>query len=135
MKNWMFLSMAFVLLPLSMMAQDDDMYFGSAKKSKSSTRITSAYETTPDRVYHSGSRRSVDDYNRRGSSYETLPNDSDIIDFSAVEGVYPDSTADYQMTKKMARWEGYTPSDAYWEGYSDGSHDSWMWHSPWFYSS
>ena len=139
MKNWMFLSMAFALLPLSMMAQDDDMYFGSAKTSKSSTRVTSTYEptrvTTPDQVYHSGSRRSVDEYNRRGSSYETLPNDSDIIDFSAVEGVYPDSTADYQLTRKMARWDGYTPRDAYWEGYSDGSHDSWMWHSPWYYSS
>ena len=128
--------MAFALLPLSMMAQDDDMYFGSAKKQKSTYRSASSYEpVSPAPVYHTGSKRGVDEYNRRGSSYDVLPQDSDIIDFSAVEGVYPDSTADYSLTKKMARWEGYTPKQAYWEGYYDGSHDSWYWHSPWYYTS
>ena len=136
MKNWFYLSMAFALLPLSMMAQDDDMYFGSAKKQKSTYRSASSYEpVSPAPVYHTGSKRGVDEYNRRGSSYDVLPQDSDIIDFSAVEGVYPDSTADYSLTKKMARWEGYTPKQAYWEGYYDGSHDSWYWHSPWYYSA
>ncbi len=80
--------MAFALLPLSMMAQDDDMYFGSAKKQKSTYRSTSSYEpVSPAPVYHTGSKRGVDEYNRRGSSYDVLPQDSDIIDFSAVEGV------------------------------------------------
>lgn len=136
MKNWFYLSMAFALLPLSMMAQDDDMYFGSAKKQKSTYRSASSWEpVSPAPVYHTGSKRGVDEYNRRGNSYDVLPQDSDIIDFSAVEGVYPDSTADYSLTKKMARWEGYTPKQAYWEGYYDGSHDSWYWHSPWYYTS
>ena len=125
----MFFSLVFALMPLSLMAQDD-MYFGSAKKQKSTYRSASSYEpVSPAPVYHTGSKRGVDEYNRRGSSYDVLPQDSDIIDFSAVEGVYPDSTADYSLTKKMARWEGYTPKQAYWEGYYDGSHDSWYWHS------
>ena len=136
MKNWFLLSMAFALLPLTLMAQDDDMYFGSTKQQKSTYRSIPNYEpTTSAPVYHTGSRRSVDEYNRRGGNYDVQPQDSDIIDFSAVEGVYPDSTADYSLTKKMARWEGYTPKQAYWEGYYDGTHDTWYWHSPWYYTS
>lgn len=136
MKNWFLLSMAFALMPLSLLAQDDDMYFGSTKQQKSTYRsIPNNEPTTSAPVYHTGSRRNVDEYNRRSSSYDVLPQDSDIIDFSAVEGVYPDSTADYQLTRKMARWDGYTPKQAYWEGYYDGTHDTWYWHSPWYYTS
>jgi hypothetical protein len=53
-----------------------------------------------------------------------------------VEGVYPDSLLDFKATREMARWDGYTPSDAYWEGYSQGSkYARVIWHSPWYYSS
>jgi len=111
---------AVCMMPLSMMAQDDDMYFVPSKKNVAKERAR--YERYNE-VYYSGSDRSVDDYNRRGSYYEPIAGDSsmtDVINFSAVEGVYPDSTADFQLTKKMARWDGYTPTDAYWEGYDQG---------------
>jgi len=122
-------------LPLTMMAQDDDMYFVPSKESKAKD----AYEYgLPSRTYYAGSSRSVDEYNRRTIS-AAVPSDSvgnDIIDFSAVRGVYPDSVApaeqseDYQLTRRMSRFDDYTPSQAYWEGYHDG-----RWSSPWFYNS
>ena len=121
-------------LPLGLMAQDDDMYFVPSKENVAKEAKTYGM---PKNVYYSGSDRSVDDYNRRMWS-KVEPIDSagnDIIDFSAVRGVYPDSTEvseyDYKYTKRLNRFEGYTStSDAYWEGYRDG-----RWSSPWYYSS
>lgn len=142
MKKSILASLILGLLPLSMQAQDD-MYFVPKKKAAKSV---SSYGIPHD-TYYSGSNRSVDEYNRRskgGSSYEMIAGDStlkDVITFSPVEGVYPDSLAeggDYQLTKKMTRWDGYTPTDAYWEGYDRGRSDEWsasLWHSPWYYSS
>lgn len=134
MKTKMLLLLMLGAMPLSMMAQDDDMYF-VPKKSKTVKSGVSSYTVVeaPEHTY-AGSSRSVDDYNRRGSSYEALP-DSDIIVFDGVAGVYPDSAGDFSITKKMSRWDDYTPSQAYWEGYADATHDSWSWHSPWYYSS
>lgn len=134
MKTKMLLLIMLGAMPLSMMAQDDDMYF-VPKKQKTAAKPVSSYTVveTSEPVYV-GSSRSVDDYNRRGSDYEVLP-DSDIISFDGVQGVYPDSVGDFSITKKMSRWEEYTPSQAYWEGYSDATHDSWSWHSPWYYTS
>jgi len=124
-------------MPLSMMAQDDDMYF-VPKKSVERSHTVNVGGTASD-GYYSGSWRSVDDYNRRGSSYEVLPADTgDIVSFSAVEGVYPDSIGDFALTQKMTRWDGYEPASDYWEGYSQGRRDSYYsysWHSPWYYSS
>ena len=123
-------------LPLTMMAQDDDMYFVPTKKS--TPRVVTA---RPAPTFYSGSSRSVDEYNRRGGSYyQVVPSDSvgsDIITFNGERGVYPDSTMmadDYELTRQMSRWDGYEP-DAYAEGYRDGRRDSWAWHSPWYYSS
>jgi len=121
-------------LPLGLMAQDDDMYFVPTKENVAKT--TKNYGM-PKNTYYSGSNRSVDEYNR-GAWSSVVPIDSagnDIIDFSAVRGVYPDSsyvedTDDYKYTKQLSRFEGYTASDAYWEGYRDG-----RWTSPWYYSS
>ena len=126
-------------LPLTMMAQDDDMYFVPTKKSAPKVTVRNP---RPAPTFYSGSNRSVDEYNRRGvSHYEVLPTDtaaSDIIAFDGQKGVYPDSTMmtdDYALTRQMSRWEGYDPEDFYVEGYRDGRRDSWTWHSPWFYSS
>lgn len=120
-------------LPLGLMAQDDDMYFVPTKENVA--KETKNYGM-PKKTYYSGSNRSVDEYNRSAWS-SVVPIDSagnDIIDFSAVRGVYPDSTLayehDYKYTKRLSRFEGYTStSDAYWEGYRDG-----RWSSPWYYS-
>jgi hypothetical protein len=128
-----------VALPLTMHAQDDDMYFVPTKKNVD--EFNSRRYGVPQSTYYEGSSRSVDEYNRRagGSSYEVIGNDSsDVIEFSGVQGAYPDSVGDFQLTRQMARWDGYTPSDAYWEGYERGRSDEWRvssWHSPWYYSS
>ena len=122
-------------LPLGMMAQDDDMYF---VPSKENVAKEAASYGMPRNTYYSGSDRNVDEYNRRAWTTVT-PIDSagnDIIDFSAVRGVYPDSAYsevsdnDYQLTRRMSRFDDYTPSQAYWDGYRDG-----RWSSPWYYSS
>ncbi len=142
-------------LPLQTVAQDDDMYFVPTKENKA--KEAKSYGMPSD-TYYSGSSRSVDDYNRRIRSSVT-PIDSagnDIIEFSAVRGVYPDSAyqevADdnYRYTRRMSRFDGYTPSEAYWDGYRDGrwsspwrysswygwyDYDPWYWDSPWYYSS
>ena len=111
-------------ISLSMVAQDDDMYFVPTKANLA--KEAKKYGM-PQNVYYSGSNRSVDDYNRRamiGAPIDTTAND--IIDFSAVRGVYPDSDSlateseDYKLTRRMSRFDDYTPSVAYWEGYRDG---------------
>ncbi|MBQ3632541.1 MAG: hypothetical protein II949_15130 [Prevotella sp.] len=135
MKKWTFLFIMLGAFQLPGAAQDDDMYFIPSKQNVAKER---AERAMPTEAYYSGSNRSVEEYNRRGSSYEVLPADTgDIISFAPVEGIYPDSTADYALTRKMARWDGYEPSDAYWQGYAQGRNDSWGrwgWHSPWYYS-
>ena len=126
----------FTFLPLSMMAQDDDMYFVPTKENVA--KEAKSYGL-PKNTYYSGSDRSVDDYNRRAWS-SVVPIDSagnDIIDFSAVRGVYQEDTLfqeqadnDYRYTRQMSRFdEDYSPSSAYWEGYKAG-----RWSSPWYYS-
>jgi hypothetical protein len=138
MNNRFFVSLILGALPLAMLAQDDDMYFVPSKKAVE--RETATYGM-PRSTYYSGSSRSVDEYNRRGtgsSYYQVLPSDStagDVINFSSERGVYPDSTAaeDFTLTRQMARYDGYEPSIAYQEGYRDGARDSW--HSPWYYTS
>ena len=130
---------------ISLMAQDNDMYFVPTKENKA--KEAKMYGM-PQNVYYSGSNRSVDDYNRRamiGAPIDTTAND--IIDFSAVRGVYPDSDSlateseDYKLTRRMSRFDDYTPSVAYWEGYRDGRwsspwyHSWYSWYDPWYYDS
>lgn len=125
-------------LPLSMVAQDD-VYFVPSKKAVE--REAASYGV-PRHTYYAGSNRDVDEYNRRGGSYyQVLSNDTtgnDTISFDGQRGVYPDSVdggQDYALTRRMARYDGYAPDIAYEEGYRDGWHNSWAWHSPWYYSS
>ena len=131
---------------LSLMAQDDDMYFVPTKENVA--KEARKYGM-PQNVYYSGSNRSVDDYNRRvqfSSPVDSTGND--IIDFSAVRGVYPDSADsqpvendDYALTRRMSRFDDYTPSEAYWDGYRAGRwsspwYNSWYsWYDPWYYDS
>ena len=158
MKKLMMSVLLLGVLPFTTMAQDDDMYFVPSKESKAQD----AYQyVMPSKTYYSGSSRTTDEYNRR--MIGAVPSDSvgnDIIDFSAVRGVYPDSVApaeqseDYQLTRRMSRFDDYTPTQAYWDGYRDGrwsspwyhnslyynswyswyDYDYWYWNSPWYYS-
>lgn len=148
----MFLLMS-VALPLSMMAQDDDMYYVPTKENKA--KEAESYGM-PTRTYYAGSTRSVDEYNRRMmvGVNQTDSVGNDIIDFSAVRGVYPDSVynesdSDYELTRRMTRFDDYTPSQAYWDGYRDGRwaspwswsysslywNDYWYWNDPWLWNS
>lgn len=138
MRRLLFIFTMLSVLSPAVKAQDD-MYFGSSKKKVE--KEVSEYGMPRD-TYYAGSSRSVDEYNRRkGYSYEVISSDStmnDVINFSGGAGVYPDSTADFNLTRQMSRWEGYTPTDAYWQGYDQGRSDEWAastWHSPWYYSS
>jgi hypothetical protein len=120
MKKLLLISMFAGMLPLSMVAQVDDLYF--VPKKKSAEKVTDNYGMPTD-VYYSGSDRSIDEYNRRGrSTVEVLDNDTtanDIIVFSPEKGVYPsDSLAsdsvsdeDFKLTKRMSRFEDYRLTD------------------------
>ncbi len=135
MKKLLLFTMLIGAMPSDMLAQDD-LYFVPNKKAD---QTTDKYGMPKD-TYYVGSNRSVDEYNRRRSSYEVIEGDTaknDIIEFSAVQGVYPDSlkTEDFEMTKNLSRFDDYDVSDnsAFWAGYRAGR-DTWGWHSPWYYS-
>ena len=138
MKRLLLISMIASMLPLSLVAQDDDLYF--VPKKKSVDKVTDNYGIPTD-VYYSGSDSSIDEYNRRTKSrYEVIGADSvlcDTISFSAEKGVYPDSISDedFKLTKEMSRFDDYRLSDneAFWAGYRAGRYD-WAWHSPWYFS-
>lgn len=120
-------------MPLSMMAQDDDLYF---TPSKSKAEKKSSYQDKP--AYYVGSTRDVDEYNRHGkfrSRFQKVGVDSlgnDIIEFQAGTGIYPDTSyvdtmwvapkqyknedEDYTYSRRMSRWDDY-----------------YGWYDPWFY--
>lgn len=137
MKKLLLISVLLGLLPLSMAAQVDDLYF--VPKKKSATKVTDRESQSRD-VYYSGSDRSIDEYNRRVGHFDLIAQDStlnDTINFSAEKGVFPDSTSteDFELTRQMSRFDDYsiTDNDAFWAGYAAGRYD-WGWHSPWYYS-
>ena len=123
MKKLVLLSVILGAMPITMMAQDDDLYFVPTKENVA--KDAEKYGM-PANTYYVGSTRSADEYNRRAWS-RVAPIDSagnDIIDFSAERGVYPDSAysemSDYTYTRRMSRFDDYTPSVAYLAGYRDG---------------
>ena len=127
----LFLLSAMITLSTGAWAQDD-MYFVPSKKNIEK-EITA--QSLPKDTYYSGSDRSVDDYNRR-SVYQSIDSlGNDIIEFNTSKGSYPvDSLSeDYQVTRRMERFDDYTVKDAYIDGYRDGTYAS-MWHSPWYYT-
>ena len=143
MKRNILLTLLLGILPMSLLAQDDDMYFVPTKKKVEPAKTQ---YVAPRETYYSGINRSVDEYNRRRgmdrSHFEVLGDSvgNDIIDFNGELGVYPDSVQaqqDFGLTREMSRWDGYEPADNYWAGYSDGRRDGqWSsWHSPWYFSA
>ena len=133
MKKLILISLLIGALPLSMVAQDDDLYF--VPKKKSAVEKVTDKSGLPRDTYYSGSNRSVDDYNRRVSTYVPIDSaSSDIIDFDGALGVYPDSLDDFSLTKKMERFDDYSLSEneAYWAGYQQARSDM-LWHTPWYY--
>jgi hypothetical protein len=141
MKKLLLISMLIGAMPFSMQAQDD-LYFVPKKKSVEKSVVVENNVQQPVSTRTDGGR-SIDEYNRRmKSSYQVIDGDTaknDIIDFSAEQGVYPDSikeeTEDFELTKKMSRFDDYQLADnaAFWAGYHAGV-DMWAWHSPWYYT-
>ncbi|MCR4583020.1 MAG: hypothetical protein K5764_05630 [Prevotella sp.] len=136
MKKFFLVSILMGALPLTIWAQDDDLYFVPKKQTTNEVK-TDRYGMPKD-TYYSGSSRSVDDYNRRKSTYQIIDGDStlsDVIDFSSEAGVYPDSATqaadDFRLTRELSRFDDFVVDSAYLEGYRAGRSDSW--HSPWYY--
>jgi hypothetical protein len=159
MKRIILLSVLAGVMPLSSMAQDDDLYFTPTKG-----KVVSSYEEA-EPAYYSGSDRDVDEYNRNGkfwSHYQQIGSDSlgnDIIQMTMGKGIYPDSMyvdttfagklyqyysqkEDFDNTEYMRRWVGfYDPwyyryrygYGPYW-GYGPSWRYGWYssWYSPWF---
>lgn len=123
MKNWILLTFT-VLMPLTMTAQDDDdMYF------------------VPNKQKIAEESRALQQERLQREVQQRMPRYSDagddVIDFSAVRGVYPDSTyqelseSDYQYTKRLNRFDDYRCS--YYPWY-DTYYDPWYyaWYDPWY---
>lgn len=150
MKKLILLTALVVALPLSVLAQDDDMYFVPSKQTE-----TKEFRHPEPPTYYSGIPRSVDDYNRRGhfrSSYRYIKADSlatdslsDVFEFIAGDGTFPDSLEvdtveaiypyesyepedDYRYSRRMSRFDDYYPSPAYY-----GSIGYYDWYDPWVY--
>lgn len=136
MRKLILLSVVALAMPAVSPAQDD-MYFVPTKDKVA--KGTPDYGMPRD-TYYSGSNRSVDEYNRRGSYVQPIDSaGNDIVDFDAVAGVYPDSGAaaqdDYTYTRRMSRFDDYAWSDPYWAGYYAGRSAGWGWYDPWYYGS
>lgn len=123
-------------VPLTSMAQDDDLYFTPKKESK----VEKMAERTPvaERpTYYCGSNRDVDEYNRRGklkSYYQKVGTDSlgnDVIEFRSGDGRYvseQDSIAVYPGS------ETYYDDDDYVCSRLLGMYDDFYgWYDPYFY--
>lgn len=145
MKKWLVLSVFMAALPLTMMAQDDDLYFNPKQEAKKAAeervqkaKLLAAQRARQDSIYAlywSGSDRNVDEYNRGGkllSHYQNIGADSlgnDIISFRVGKGVAPDSIYDDEaFAEKYMRGMGddfdCTRDLSRWDGFYD----------PWFYS-
>lgn len=132
------MSLVALALPLGMQAQDD-LYF---VPTKANVDKSADMMGMPKDTYYSGSRRSIDDYNRRrGSLVQPLDSaGNDIIDFDGRMGVYPDSTTaieqpDYQYTRRMSKFDDYQwrESESYRAGYRAGRVSSWYWDDPFYW--
>lgn len=151
MTRLLFLTVLMGALPLTMAAQDDDLYFTPKKSAKTNAPTpTERYEY--DRpAYYCGSNRDIDEYNRRGklkSYYQKIGTDSlgnDIIEFREGDGTYGradlDSTitiypgseryyddpedSDYTYSRRMGRFDGFY-------GYWDPAYYGTYWGSPYW---
>lgn len=161
MKRLFLLTTIATLLATSAMAQDDLYFVPSKKVAKEAKAKRQAQENFYDQtsVYHSGSDRDVDEYNRRGtfaSHYETVGTDSignDIIEFTPGTGVYPDSISLSALVKSdslATQWrdvidskKNYKDDDEYsitlrLSRFDDFYGPYWAWnrfYDPWFYDS
>jgi len=106
MKKINIFSVLIALIPFTVMAQDDDLYFIPKKAVRHQITSSSFGERNS---YYAGSNRNIDEYNRRGVYHKTTQNvgsdsiGNDIIDFDREKGVYPDSSY-IGKTRKKENW-------------------------------
>ena len=155
MRKMFLLAVLAAALPLTSMAQDDDLYFNPKAEAKKAAAEREKAEREIAANY-CGSKRSVDEYNRHGrfvSRIQKIGTDSlgnDIITFRVGKGVKPDSIYDdvafvqkyleqdddYTYTRDMSRWDDYYDPWFY-HNYGAGpyywSRVYWGWHNPWRY--
>lgn len=145
-------------MPLTMAAQDDDLYFVPKKQAKQADENSASCSTGNTPTYYCGTDRDVDEYNRHGklrSYYQKIGTDSlgnDIIEFhsSDTDGAttYADSTIsiypgseryydndDYAFCRRMSRFDdfyGWYPS--YYYGYWNQPYwrSLYGWYDPWY---
>ena len=94
-------------LTLSVSAQDDDMYFSSSMMKAENPAFVE-----PEAF-----------------------DDNDVIDFDGMRGMYPDSLvsdSDMQITRRMARFDGYEGYQPYYRWYDPYYYNDW--YSPYYYS-
>ena len=139
MKKFFLLSLLVGLMPLCSIAQDD-MYF-SSKKDKAARRTEVKQTDIP--AYYSGSKRDIDEYNRRGlnSYYQNIGDSasSDVIDFY---GNTPDSIYGAKSKKNIGSFSDYDDDDDYsyyrrmrWlDDDFFWAYDPWYWDDPWYRS-
>lgn len=157
MKRLFLLTAVVSFMAVSSVWAQDDMYFVPSKKTAKTNKANRSSldnDFSSQQVYHSGSNRDVDEYNRRGafaSHYDFAGSDSignDIIEFTPGNGVYPDSASVLAMVNdsvaaKSKAYKGsrYNDDDEYTitiriSRFDDFYGPYWAWnrfHSPWYY--
>lgn len=137
------------VLPLMAIAQDD-VYFSTDDEKAAKAASHPWDDDSP--AYYCGSKRSVDDYNRRGRFRSSYSNLADTTGFSA--GLAPDSVYidtlfvsregydgddDFEYARRMNRFDGYWGwydpwYDPWYYGYGPYWRSAyWGWYDPWYY--
>ena len=159
--RFLFLSALMGVLPMTMAAQDDDLYFNPKKSPKTELPAQRDGFTYDRPGYYCGSNRDIDEYNRRGklkSYYQKIGTDSlgnDIIEFRQGDGtygtadldstitIYPgseryydDNDSDFAYSRRMGRFDGFY---GYWDPTLYGTYwgsPYWRgyygWYDPWY---
>lgn len=140
------------LMPLSLLAQDDDLYFVPKEKKEAPKVKPKRTYADLQQTYYCGSGRDVDEYNRRPSvrtldSFEKIGIDSlgnDVYRFESDNDSVPerrgrrieagsydyDDEGDYKYTRRMRRYDGYDchgmDYSDYCESYNSGYNNGYM---------
>lgn len=154
--RFLFLSVLMGAMPLTMAAQDDDLYFTPKKSSKDApVKIDRDVYDRP--AYYCGSPRNVDEYNRRGklkSYYQKIGTDSlgnDVIEFHEGDGtygiadldstitIYPgseryyDEDSDFACSRRMGRFDDFYWNPAFYGYYGSPYWRGYYgWYDPWY---
>lgn len=138
MKRFILFAILLGVLPTSLLAQDDDLYFTPSPKVEKNVGDDVAESPT----YYGGINKSENDYNRRyrvPGTYKRIGSDSlgnDIIRFRTYDGSFGIDTVymadsyyyndmdDYRFSRRMSRFDGF---------YGYGYYGSWCYPSPYYY--